>query len=214
MENDRGNRGELNQSFTFSRKPNLEPLTPEQEKRIVFGATQGNAEDFGRLAEHYGHDIYKHIYYMIGNHHDAEDLAGQTLLNAMRAIERYEHRGVPIKSWFLRIAHNAGISHIRAKRDNTQIHNGILDTKTDVSASAETNEELSFMERAMSMLSGDQRRVIHDRFVLDHDYETVAENLGRTPGAIRVLQHRGLKSLKRKMAMIEQGELSGTEQVA
>ena len=48
-------------------------------------------------------------------------------------------------------------------------------------------------------LRGDQRQVIMLRFVEDLEYPEVAEIVGKSVAAVRVIQHRALHTLRKQM---------------
>jgi RNA polymerase sigma-70 factor (ECF subfamily) len=53
------------------------------------------------------------------------------------------------------------------------------------------------LQHAIARLPGDQRTVIVMRFVEGRSHAEVARLLGRSPGAVRTLQYRGLRTLRR-----------------
>ena len=69
-------------------------------------AAQGDQEAFGVLYERYVGRIYSYIYYRTGNQHDAEDLTARVFFRALRHVENYKDRGLPLSAWLYRIAHN------------------------------------------------------------------------------------------------------------
>ena len=69
-------------------------------------AAQGDQDGFGVLYERYVNRIYSYIYYRTGNQHDAEDLTARVFFRALRHVEYYTDRGLPLSAWLYRIAHN------------------------------------------------------------------------------------------------------------
>lgn len=59
--------------------------------------------------------IVGYLYRRVGHEHTAEDLATETFIKAMRSLPRYQSRGLPLKSWLLRIATNE--AHRWARRN-------------------------------------------------------------------------------------------------
>src|SRR5438105_3154264 len=90
--------------------------TDTEERELVRRAISGDAQAFAGLYDAYVTRVYRHIYYLVGNSCDAEDLTAQTFLRAWEAIARFEDRGRPIAAWFLRIGHNAALRHLRSRR--------------------------------------------------------------------------------------------------
>jgi RNA polymerase sigma-70 factor (ECF subfamily) len=172
---------------------------------LVLRAIQRDQDAFGELYDRHVVRVYRHIYYMVGNAAEAEDLTAQTFLKAWEAIERYQVRGAPFVSWLLRIAHNLGVSHLRAKRETSQVHEGIVDEKMrrDPESAYQQTAEEELVREAILKLREEQRQVIVLRFIEDLDYREVAEIIGKSVAAIRVIQHRALNSLRKQMKLLD-----------
>jgi RNA polymerase sigma-70 factor (ECF subfamily) len=172
---------------------------------LVLRAIQRDQDAFGELYDRHVVRVYRHIYYMVGSATEAEDLTAQTFLRAWEAIDRYQVRGAPFVSWLLRIAHNLGVSHLRAKRETSQLHDGIIDQKMrrDPESSYQQTEEEELVRLAILRLRDEQRQVIILRFIEDLDYREVAEIIGKSVAAIRVIQHRALNALRKQMKVLD-----------
>ncbi len=172
---------------------------------IVLRAIQKDQDAFGELYDRHVVRVYRHIYYMVGNAAEAEDLTAQTFLRAWEAIERYQVRGAPFVSWLLRIAHNLGVSHLRSKRESSQLHDGIVDDKMrrDPESAYQQTAEEELVRAAILKLREEQRQVIILRFIEDLDYREVAEIIGKSVAAIRVIQHRALNALRKQMKLMD-----------
>lgn len=172
---------------------------------LVYRAIERDQEAFGELYDRHVVRVYRHIYYMVGNAAEAEDLTAQTFLRAWEAIDRYQVRGAPFVSWLLRIAHNLGVSFLRSRRESSQLHDGIVDEKPRIdpeSSYVQTAEE-ELVREAILRLRDEQRQVIILRFIEDLDYKEVAEIIGKSVAAIRVIQHRALNSLRKQMKLLD-----------
>ena len=172
---------------------------------LVLRAIRRDQDAFSELYDRHVVRVYRHIYYMVGNAAEAEDLTAQTFLRAWEAIERYQVRGAPFVSWLLRIAHNQGVSYLRSKRDSSELHDGIVDTKErrDPEWSYQQTAEEELVREAILRLREEQRQVIILRFIEDLDYKEVAEIIGKSVAAIRVIQHRALNSLRKQMKLLD-----------
>jgi RNA polymerase sigma-70 factor (ECF subfamily) len=142
---------------------------------------------------------------MVGNSAEAEDLTAQAFLKAWEAIDRYQVRGAPFVSWLLRIAHNLGVSYLRSKRETSEVHEGIIDDKVrrDPASAYEQTAEEELVREAIMRLREEQRQVIILRFIEDLDYREVAEIIGKSVAAIRVIQHRALNAMRKQMKLLD-----------
>jgi len=172
---------------------------------LVLRAIQRDQDAFGELYDRHVVRVYRHIYYMVGNAAEAEDLTAQTFLRAWEAIDRYQVRGAPFVSWLLRIAHNLGVSYLRSKRESSQLHDGLVDDKPrrDPEWSYQQTAEEDMVREAILHLREEQRQVIILRFIEDLEYPEVAEIIGKSVAAIRVIQHRALNALRKQMKLMD-----------
>jgi RNA polymerase sigma-70 factor (ECF subfamily) len=54
----------------------------------------------------------------------------------------------------------------------------------------------------MEHLTEEQRQVIRLRFMADLSIQEVAQRIGRSEGAVKALQHRGIQSLARMLNVV------------
>ena len=178
--------------------------TPPQidELPLVRRAILRDREAFGALYDRHVVRVYRHIYYIVGRPAEAEDLTAQAFLQAWEAIERYQIRGAPFVSWLLRIAHNLAVSYLRSRRESAELP----ETLVDVSRQGNPEQEVlrgadgERVREAILGLREEQRQVIILRFVDDLEYREVAEIVGKSVAAVRVIQHRALNSLRKQMS--------------
>ena len=165
---------------------------------LINGAVSGNADDFGRLYDLYIERVYRHIYYRVGNIKDAEDLTQQVFLKAWNAIGRYRKTASPFVAWLMRISHNLVIDFYRSKKDKAYLDFDIAasDLHSSPARVAETEFDQQQLRRAILRLPADQQQVIMMSFIEGFSYAEIASTLGKSEGAIRVIQHRALKRMR------------------
>ena len=171
------------------------------ERSLIQQAVTGDREAFGSLYDRHVVRVYRHIYYMVGNPVEAEDLTAQAFLQAWQAIERYQMRGAPFVSWLLRIAHNVGVSHLRSRKIGAELPETLVDRSREGNPEEVLQRQVDGerVREAILRLRAEQRQVIMLRFVQDLEYREVAEILGKSVAAVRVIQHRALNALRKQM---------------
>jgi RNA polymerase sigma-70 factor (ECF subfamily) len=178
-----------------------------REPLLVDRARRGDANAFGELYELHLDRIYRYIHYRVGTVDQTEELTEHVFLKAWEAIRRYESRGLPFAAWLYRMAHNAVVDHYRASRPTTPIDStfDIEDEKQNPADAVMAGVDRDELRQAISRLNPDQQRVILLRFVEGLSHADVASILGKSEGAVRVIQHRALhvmaKFLKQLPAM-------------
>ena len=178
----------------------------QEERALVERATRRDEEAFGALYDMHVSRVYRHVYYMVGNAAEAEDLTAQAFLQAWVAIERYQIRGAPFVSWVMRIAHNLGVSHLRSRKPGAELPETLVDQSREGNPEdvLQRQADGDRIREAILQLRDEHRRVIILRFVQDMDYREVAEIVGKSVPAVRVIQHRALNALRKQMRPSEQ----------
>ena len=166
---------------------------------LVELARVGDAEAFGQLYDHYQASVYRFLYYRVGSVPLAEDLAAETFFRALRSMSSFRWQGKDFGAWLMTIARNLTTDHFKAGRtrlEQTTEDMTTLDTTTEgpegaVLASL-TNEALL---EALSSLPAEQRECLVMRFLQGLSIAETAEVLGRSAGAVKQLQLRGVRNL-------------------
>lgn len=142
----------------------------------------------------------------------SEDAASDTWLEAARSLDSFEGPEPAFRGWLFAIARRKLIDRVRyenrrpsAAWDDAGESAGPV--QRDV---ADDVLEADATERAMALvrtLPPDQAEAVLLRVVAGLDYPAVAEVMGRSSGAVRVLVHRGLKRLGRDLGArpVDQG---------
>jgi RNA polymerase sigma-70 factor (ECF subfamily) len=177
-------------------------LQETDDSDLIARAAKGDREAFGALYERYVFKVFRHVYYLSNDSHTAEDLTAQTFLKALEAIHRYEMRGVPFLAWLLRIGYNLTVNHKKVRRNGTAPLPETLQAEgahASPEASCEAKADGEQVWEGVRKLRGDQRQVIVMRFIDGLSYSDIAKVLGKSIGAVRVIQYRALRALRRRL---------------
>ena len=166
---------------------------------LVELARNGDKEAFGQLYDHYQPSVYRFLYYRVGSMTLAEDLTAETFFRALRSMHSFRWQGKDFGAWLMTIARNLTADHFKAGRtrlEQTTEDMQTLDTTSDGPEvevlSSLTNEALL---RALGELPTEQRECLIMRFLQGLSIAETAEILGRSSGAVKQLQLRGVRNL-------------------
>jgi len=176
----------------------------EGERNLITKAKNGESEAFGLVYDHYMPKIYRFVLVKVSRREEAEDITHQVFLKAWTAIGTYYSEGeLPFSSWLYRIAKNTVIDHYRRERPTLNIddHEGSdeLITRPDLDNKIDLEEKTKKLLETIKSLKETEREVIMLRFVEDMPTKEVAEAIGKSEGAVKVIQHRALENLRRKL---------------
>jgi RNA polymerase sigma-70 factor (ECF subfamily) len=170
----------------------------QSDEDLLARAVKGDAEAFGDLYERHLGAIYRYIYYRVGETRLAEDLTETTFLKAWQALPRFRIGGTPFRVWLYRVAHNLLVDHYRTRKEQVplSVHPPMADPSPSPEEELIARDRRDWVSAAIARLSPDYQEVLTLRFVNGLSHSEAAEVLGRSVGAVRVLQHRALKALR------------------
>lgn len=146
-------------------------------------------------------NVYRYLLSRVGNQADAEDLTSQTFLIAMENLHRYQGKG-DFQAWLFRIARNKSIDHYRKGRHNAEWVDGqeFADEDTDAPETAVANAlELDTVLSQLKNIAPDRAEVISLRIFGQLETPEIAQTLGKSETAVRMLLHRGIKDLQSRL---------------
>jgi RNA polymerase sigma-70 factor, ECF subfamily len=146
--------------------------------------------------------IFDYCYVRTGDRAAAEDLAADVFLEAVRGISKYRYRGVPLAAWLFRIARNLTADHLarKSRRPSVPLQDEMPNADDSYIGNPEASAQWEDVRNALMTLTEDQQQVIVLRFFQGLSHEEAAQTMGRRSGAVRVLQNRALKAMRKLLA--------------
>lgn len=168
------------------------------EEQLIEAARALQDEAWAEIYRRHARQVYSYIYFRLGDQHAAEDLSADVFVKAIAGIKGYVYRGTPILAWLYRIAHNVTADYRKgaARRAEHQTTDSAEDVEERTDALGALDQR-SDMMNAIRALTEDQQQVILLRFYQDLSTAQVARVVGKPEGAVKALQARGLRSLRR-----------------
>jgi RNA polymerase sigma-70 factor, ECF subfamily len=171
----------------------LNVFTEADERRLIEAAQQDPAR-FGELYERHFARVYAYVSRRVLNRAAAEDVTSEVFHHALANLPKYEWRGAPFGAWLMRIAANALADRWRrlAREQGSETSAECLSTEP----SPEELETRAQLFRLVDSLPDDQRQVVRMRFAEEKSVKEIAAAMGRTEGAVKQLQFRGVAALR------------------
>src|SRR5262249_60522114 len=76
---------------------------------------------FGQLYDRYFDPVFRYIYYRVNDRATAEDFTSETFLRALRRISGITYQGRDIGAWFITIARNIVLDHVKSARHRLEV---------------------------------------------------------------------------------------------
>ena len=166
---------------------------------LVELARGGDAEAFGMLYDHYQTAVYRFLYYRVGSIALAEDLTSETFFRALRSMGSFRWQGKDFGAWLMTIARNLTTDHYKAGRTRLELatedmtpHDSATEGPETAVLASLTNDALL---TALKELPTEQQECLIMRFLQGLSIAETAKVLGRSDGAVKQLQLRGVRNL-------------------
>jgi RNA polymerase sigma-70 factor (ECF subfamily) len=123
-------------------------------------------------------------------------------MSAWQKIGSYKQRGYPFSSWLYQIARNLVIDHYRSKKNDISLdkldpESSVIPTATNFDLA--TKLQIEQVHLAIRELKPDYQDVIIMRFIEDMPLKETAAILKKSEGAVKLIQHRAVKELKKRL---------------
>lgn len=91
---------------------------------LIEAAKGGDAQAYGQLYERYVDTVFRFVLYRTADRATAEDLTSETFLRALRRIDSAHYQGRDAGAWFITIARNLILDHIKSSRYQKEVPTG------------------------------------------------------------------------------------------
>lgn len=196
-----------------------------EDADVLTRAKSGDRSAFGTLVRKYQKRVYATAMHIMGNHHDADDVAQDAFVRAYRFLPKFDERS-DFFTWLYRITVNTALNHIRSKKRVQNIANA---GAKKVEAEGGRPEALGTRERTPREWTelGERYRTVIERIsdlsptlrttlvlatVEGKSYKKIAQLLDIPEGTVAWRVNEARKKLKAALAEAEADEASRDEQ--
>ena len=185
------------------------------DQDVVARAAQGHERAYRELIRRYERPVFSLIYRLVRDRERAEDLAQETFIKVLNAIDRYDAK-YKFSSWIFKIANNTAIDSLRKKSLDTVSLDGSPHARsvaeaaegwTPIAVARDENpqeyvERLELgaeLEAALAGLRPEYRTAVILWHMEDRPYEEIADIMDVPLGTVKTYIHRARKELRARL---------------
>jgi RNA polymerase sigma-70 factor (ECF subfamily) len=161
---------------------------------------------FEELVELTGRQVYTLAHRLVGDRHEAEDVAQEAYLRVYRSLRSF--RGDSrFETWLHRVVANVAINHMRTRARFGELMDE-PETVVRIPEAPSTDDvaEREEMAGVLAQLPAAQRVAVVLKDVYGFSVSEIAERLDTTEGAVKLRLHRGRRNLKNLIHGVRESE--------
>ncbi|SRR6266498_67948 len=191
-------------TVAFARIPRQESAVEAPEPggswELVQSAQDGDRAAFALLYDKYVDVVFRYVLFRVGDRELAEDVTSETFLRALRRISSVTYQGRDVGAWFVTIARNLVLDHVKSSRFRLEVITAEVDDSGHADGAGPEQQVLAGATRSalldcIRQLGDDQRECIVLRFLQGLSVAETAVVMARNEGAVKALQHRAVRRL-------------------
>jgi RNA polymerase sigma-70 factor, ECF subfamily len=183
----------MNSTERRTAESNVRTLERDSDDRPLIEAAQSEPARFGDLYDQNFGRVYAFFARRVATREEAQDLTAEVFHQALASIKTFKWQGAPFIAWLYGIAANVLSRHWQKQGKH------LVEEITDLSDAGAEIERSVMLAEVVGSLLPDQKLVIVRRFIDQKSIHEIAQELGRSEGAVKQLQLRALENLRDKL---------------
>jgi RNA polymerase sigma-70 factor (ECF subfamily) len=176
-----------------------------REKKLFSKVKKKDKEAFVEAYDLYIDQIFRFVYFKVGDKEEASDLTSAVFLKTWNYIQDNSVENIKtLRALIYKIARTTIIDYYRKNSNFNKVtidgededRIDIKDEKQDIARQAEINSDFGLLEKKMKDLKDEYREVIVLRFIDELSIKEISSVIGKPKNNVRVLIHRALKALR------------------
>jgi len=179
-------------------------MSASDERGALTGLRDLDPQAIGVVYDRYFRDIYRYVFYRIGDQAAAEDLTGDVFVRLLEAVQKKRGPETNVKGWLLSTASHVVMDHLRRRyrRPLESIPDSLPDHDPGPLSNLEMREQNRSVQEAYTQLTPEQQHVLALRFGQGFSVEETARQMKKNINAVKALQFRALAALQRQIGKV------------
>jgi len=154
--------------------------------------------------DRYYSEIYRYVFYRLGNQNLAEDIASDVFVRLLEAVKKKRGPQMNIKSWLLGTASHVIADHLRRvyRHPTEALPDSMPDFASSLTDEVDRRQQADSVRQAYAQLTPDQQNVLALRFGDGYSLEETAAVMQKKVNAVKALQFRALAALQRNIGEV------------
>jgi RNA polymerase sigma-70 factor (ECF subfamily) len=181
----------------------------DSDRQLLERAREYEPRALADIYDAYAEGIYRYLYRFLGNAAQAEDLTSEVFVKLLQVLNTRRGPRNQLQGWLYRVAHNLAVDWYRrqARQAQMPLREDLVSSGPSPATQVETIQVRQELRTAISQLTPDQQRVVLLRFGEGYKIAKVAHLMDKSEGAVKVLQHRAIKRLRKLLDRADQSAL-------
>lgn len=187
----------------------MEAIIKKRIKQVI----KGDQDAFGEIVEIYKNSVYQLCYRMLGNRHEAEDVAQEAFIRAYVNIKSF-NQDLKFSTWLFRIATNLCIDRMRKKKPDYYLDAEVAGTEgLTMYAQIPSNTPLpekeveslelhETVQQEILKLPEKYRSAIVLKYIEELSLNEISEILDLPLGTVKTRIHRGREALRQQLRYV------------
>src|SRR5690625_4558939 len=185
-------------------------MMEEKLKEKIKAVKKGDQQAYEYIVELFENKVFGICFRMIGNRHEAEDLAQEAFIRAYINIQSFDEKR-KFSSWLYRIATNLSIDRLRKRKpdyfldaevkgtDGLDMYSQLQSEGASLVEEVENNELQRYIHTKISELPPKYRSIIILRYLEEFSLKEISEILDIPIGTVKTRIHRGREALRKRL---------------
>jgi RNA polymerase sigma-70 factor (ECF subfamily) len=175
-------------------------MSPSQEKAIISEILSGDLDEYRILVERYHRGLIQHLYNLLHDGDQAEDVAQEAFIRAYQKLGQYDQQ-YAFSTWLYRIADTIAFRHLKHARDVPldAVADVLSDDRPTLAEQIDKTFTKAVVRQALDRLPIGYRQVIVLYYWDECKYEDIALIMGRPVGTIRTWLYRAKEELRKEL---------------